>query len=138
MTLLCPSAPAGADDSIVFGVVLGDGAAPRVAYLAEPLPVTPQLLERTAPVEPNEVLRTAAPCAEGGCRHFDGASCTLASRFVDLLDAVVERPPPCSIRPRCRWWKQEGRAACDRCPQVVTESRAASAAFRRAAEPPGA
>ena len=136
MALLCPSAPAGADESIVIGVVLGDADAPRVAYLKAPLPVTPELLERTAPASPNEVLRTAAPCAEGGCRHFDGADCTLAKRFVDLLDATVDRPPPCAIRPSCRWWKQEGRAACARCPQVVTQSQSGVPAFRHAAEPP--
>jgi hypothetical protein len=34
----------------------------------------------------------------------------------------VESLPACRIRPDCRWFVQEGRAACLRCPQIVTYS----------------
>lgn len=134
--LLCPSASAAAEGSVVIGVVLGTRAAPRVAYVEAPIPVTPEIVARTAPVPPNQVLRTAATCAERACHHFDGKDCTLAARIVARLDPVVDRPPPCAIRPRCRWWRQEGRAACARCPEVVTESVPHSEAFREAAMPP--
>jgi hypothetical protein len=53
--------------------------------------------------------------------HFDGHDCRLATRLVQLLPAVVDRLPPCHVRPDCRWWQQEGKAACLRCPQVVTD-----------------
>jgi hypothetical protein len=134
--LLCPSASAEAEDAVVIGIVGGTAAAARVAYLEAPLPVTPDLLGRTAPVPPNQVLRTAARCAEGACGHYDGADCTLARRIVANLAATVDRPPPCSIRPTCRWWRQEGKAACVRCPQVATESRGGSEAFQAAARAP--
>jgi hypothetical protein len=33
---------------------------------------------------------------------------------------VVDGLPACTIRRECRWFRQEGRAACQRCPQIVT------------------
>jgi hypothetical protein len=39
---------------------------------------------------------------------------------------VVDALPACAIRPACRWWQQEGKAACQRCPQVVTQAYAPS------------
>lgn len=135
--LLCPSASAGAEDAVVIGIVLGSAEAPRVAYLEAPLPVTPDILARTAPIPPNQVLRTAARCAEGLCGHYDGSDCTLAKRIVANLEAALDRPPPCAIRPTCRWWRQEGKAACARCPEVATESWGRGAAFEAAARVPG-
>jgi hypothetical protein len=33
---------------------------------------------------------------------------------------VVDQLPACNIRAECRWFRQEGRAACLRCPQIMT------------------
>lgn len=106
----------------VFGIVNRTGEESRVAWLEKPVPVTADLLALTGPVPPARVLRIAAPCQESACCHFDGADCRLASRLVQLLPAVVEALPPCLIRPDCRWFRQEGRSACARCPQIVTDS----------------
>jgi hypothetical protein len=108
--------------SVIFGVVRGSADKPQAAYLVEPQPVTKELLEMAAPVKPTEVFRIAGPCAGCACRHFDGSNCQLARRIVNLLPAVVSTLPPCRLRPSCRWWRQEGRAACMRYPQIVTES----------------
>jgi hypothetical protein len=35
---------------------------------------------------------------------------------------VSESLPPCPIRRECRWWQQEGKAACMRCPQIITDN----------------
>ncbi|MDZ8068670.1 MAG: hypothetical protein RMY64_24065 [Nostoc sp. DedQUE08] len=70
----------------------------------------------------NVAFRTAAPCATKGCQHFDGKDCRLAMRVVENLPKVVEDLPPCSIRRDCQWWQQEGKAACMRCPQVITDN----------------
>ena len=72
---LCPSAQPDMEGAVAFGVVGGTAEEPVVSYLREPLPVTPELLQLARPVRPTEVFRFAAPCAEGGCRHFDGESC---------------------------------------------------------------
>ena len=126
---LCPSAQPHMEEARVLGVVR-DG---EVAYLAEPVPLTPELLASTAPVGPGKVLRLAGRCQESACTHFDGSKCRLATRIVELLPAVTDSLPACLIRADCRWYLQEGRAACLRCPQVVTEFNENNEAFRRAA-----
>ena len=107
---------------MAFGVIGGTSSEPRVAWIEKPVPVSDELLALTGPVEPTEVFRIAAPCQESKCCHFDGKDCRLATKLVQLLPAVTESLPPCRIRPDCRWFTQEGRAACMRCPQIVTYS----------------
>lgn len=117
---LCPSAPPHWDNGIVFGVVLGTPEQPQVKYLSEPQPASAEILALAGPVEPDEVFRITAPCAKQQCRHFDGLRCGLVQRAVQILPIVSEALPACRIRSSCQWWHQEGRAACLRCPQVVT------------------
>lgn len=133
--LLCPSAQPEFEGSVVFGVVGGTVDAPRVAHLAAPQPVTNEVLALAHPVKPTEVFRVAAPCAGTVCKHFDGTDCRLAKRIIHMLPPVVEVLPPCRIRPTCRWWQQEGKAACLRCPQIVTETYHPTEQVRRAADP---
>ena len=120
MSKLCPSAQPGMDSCRVLGVVQPDGPTPRLVYLNELLPATDDVLAMSAPLKPTEVYRLAATCAEHKCPHFDGADCRLATRIVQILPAVVEALPPCTIRKDCRWYSQEGAAACRRCPEVTT------------------
>lgn len=136
--VLCPSARPEMDGAVIFGIIQGDAEAPRAGYLAVPQAITDEVLRLADPVEPTEVFRIAAPCAASGCLHFDGGACRLARRTVQLLPIVSEALPPCRIRPRCRWWRQEGRAACLRCPQVITDNYAPTDAQRLAADPDGA
>ena len=106
----------------IFGVVSQSGGRRQVAYLRKTLPITDEVLHLADPVRPPEVFRIAAFCAGAACQHFDGVDCRLAKRTVALLAPVVDRLPACEIRPHCRWWRQEGVAACLRCPQVITEN----------------
>jgi len=123
------------DGAVVLGVVGGTAEEPRVAYLNKPQPVTEELLALAEGVESTEVIRFAAPCAGSGCQHFDGAKCKLATRVVNLLPMAVDRLPPCHLRPKCRWWRQEGRAACMRCPIIVTQSIGPSEILVKTADP---
>ncbi len=120
MAKLCPSAQPGMDQCRVLGVVQRDGPAPMLQYLNEHVPATEEVLAMAAPLKPTEVFRLAATCAEHQCPHFDGADCQLATRIVQILPAVVDTLPPCIIRKECRWYSQEGGAACHRCPEVTT------------------
>jgi hypothetical protein len=122
MSKLCPSAQPGMDNCRVLGVVQQEGPTPMVVYLSQLMPATPEVLAMAAPLKPTEVFRLAATCAEVKCPHFDGADCQLATRIVQLLPAVVDALPPCIIRQDCRWYSQEGGAACRRCPAVTTIS----------------
>jgi hypothetical protein len=123
MSKLCPSAQPGMDNCRILGVVQQDeGSAPRVVYLNEILPATDEVLALSAPLKPTEIFRLSATCAEHKCPHFDGSDCRLATRIVQILPVVVEDLPPCTIRKDCRWFSQEGGAACKRCPEVTTVS----------------
>ena len=120
MSKLCPSAQPGMDKCQVLGVVQRQGPKPMLEYLKEPLPATSDVLAMAAPLKPTEVFRLSATCAEHKCPHFDGSDCRLATRVVRMLPEVVDILPPCIIRKECRWYFQEGGAACKRCPEVTT------------------
>ena len=134
--LLCPSAQPEMPGSRVLGVIAGNAAEPQVAYLNEHLPVSPDVLALAGQVPPTQVFRFAAQCDERACMHFDGKDCKLATRIVRILPAVVDALPACRIRSTCRWYQQEGRPACFRCPQVVTLNYQPSESLRLAAEGP--
>ena len=132
--LVCPSAQPTMSDPVAFGVILGNDDEPRMVHLERPLPVTDELLALSEPVKPTEVFRFAAPCAGDACKHFDGKDCKLVERIVQILPRVASDLPACAIRSECRWWFQEGRDACLRCPQVITENYNPSEDYMRAAD----
>lgn len=134
---MCPSAPHDEHGAHVFAVVGGTLEAPSVSYLDKPVPMSQELIDMAAPVNPAEVFRISAPCAGERCGHFnaEGHSCRLATRTVKLASVVVTKPPRCAIRTECVWWAQEGVSACLRCPQVVTHDFAASEVTKEAADP---
>jgi hypothetical protein len=137
-TTLCPSSQPDKDNAVVFGVVGGTVEDPRVNYLERSQPVNEEIQQLSAPVKPTEMMRLASPCHEQGCLHFDGSDCRLAQRIVEQLPTVTETLPACQIRSSCRWWQQEGKSACLRCPQVVTENHYVSPLFERVADPSNA
>ncbi|MGG5818696.1 hypothetical protein [Falsiroseomonas sp. HW251] len=128
---LCPSAPPDWPDARLIGVAAGTAEAPAIGYTG-PMPVTPDLLALAAPVEPTEVFRFAATCQERACHHFDGRRCGLVRKVVALLPEAASDLPRCGIRRDCRWWQEEGAAACRRCPQVVTDNPAVDAGLAAA------
>ena len=104
----------------------GTPEAHRVGYLTEALPVSEELLALSGPAKPTQLFRIAAPCAGGGCKHFKDNACSLAKRIVEGVPAVVDALPACQIRPTCRWFREQGKAACFRCPLVMTDKSNAS------------
>lgn len=117
----CPSAQPDIVGSVVFGVMGGTIQEPQLMHI-EPRLLTNEVLALTQPVHPIEVFRFAAPCAGNACQHFDVSNCRLATRIVASLPTVTDNLPSCHLRPTCRWWQQEGKAACLRCPQIVTQT----------------
>lgn len=117
--LTCPSAQPDMVDARVFALVAGSADRPQLAYLKAGVnldPATVSALGETA----RHALRYAARCENSGCSHHDGQRCGLGRRITQQLDAVVDALPLCQIRPSCRWYRENGREACLRCPQVVT------------------
>ena len=121
-SLMCPSADAEMSGSVIFGIVVGTPETPHLVHLDRVKPIPPELLTLDAPVKPSEIFRIAATCIENGCKHFDGTNCRLSARIVEGLPSVTDRLPACAIRSTCRWWHQEGAAACLRCQQVVRDN----------------
>jgi hypothetical protein len=135
---VCPSSVPELVDTVVFGVVGGSVEAPRVSYLAGTIEPSRELLDLADPVAPTEVFRFAGPCVERACQQFHDGRCSIGDRLVSLAEPVVERLPRCAIRSRCRWWAENGRAACLRCPAVVTLNNAPGVQQRGVAGPLGA
>lgn len=121
-SLMCPSADAEMSGSVIFGIVVGTPEAPHLVHLDRVKPIPLELLTLDAPVKPSEIFRIAATCIENGCKHFDGNNCRLTTRIIEGLPTVTDRLPACAIRSTCRWWHQEGAAACLRCQQVVRDN----------------
>jgi hypothetical protein len=118
---LCPSAHSDAPGARLFGVQVRTAQGGRqLAYLTETHPVTEQTMNLAGQSAPHEVLRVAAHCIEGFCPHWNGQGCRLATRVATMLPPAVSAMPRCAIRPACLWFKQEGPAACVRCPQITT------------------
>jgi hypothetical protein len=133
--LLCPSSHPSVEGCQVIGIVEQAAGGPEVAYLNEHIAATPEVLDLAGPANPGEVFRLAAPCQTRTCPHFDGGACGLITSIVKTLAPVVDALPPCLIRKECRWFHQEGAAACHRCPQVVTVNRAATPHVAQPAAP---
>jgi hypothetical protein len=133
--LLCPSAQPTMPSAVAIGVIDRDGTEPEVAYLEQPLPVSDELLAMAEPVRPTEVFRFAAPCQTAACSHWSGQECKLVDRIVDIIPPASLLLPTCRIRPECRWFSQAGRAACTRCPRIVTQNEWPSEEMRTAAMP---
>ena len=71
----------------------------------------------------NERFRFASPCATKGCANWSGHHCMvldIARQFTDLQPVTSETLPACAIRPECRWFAQDGAAACQMCPKIKT------------------
>ena len=131
----CPSAQPGQEGAFAFGIVGGTVGERRVGYLEGRVPVTDELLALAGPVKPTEVFRFGAPCAGGGCSHFDGSDCRLATKLVQLMPPASKALPACQLRPDCRWWQQEGKNACFRCPVIITDCYNPSEGQKLAADP---
>jgi hypothetical protein len=136
LNLVCPSAQPGWSGANVFGVVLGTALKPAVSYLSETLPISESIVDLVKPVTVGEVVRIAAPCATHRCQHFESGGCNLGRRTIEYLEPVVDKLPRCAIRPSCRWWNEQGKEACYRCPQVVTNSFSEDEKIVKAATPP--
>lgn len=112
----CPSSVC-APGNLLIGIVMPDG---HVAGVRPPLEVDEQFTDAAAagPRPPEARFRFAGPCVEERCQHWIGRSCRIAAVTAAATGSIGPLQP-CPIRATCRWWAQEGAAACTTCPQVV-------------------
>ncbi|MFE2151524.1 hypothetical protein ACFXAO_16010 [Streptomyces lavendulae] len=118
---------------LLLGIVRPDGT---VAALRPPLLVSTEFAERAAApgLRPPEArFRFAGPCVESACTQWAAGRCSLGDVVAGLGrseraggDALT--PPPCAVRPTCRWWAQGGADACRVCPRIVHTTKASAPA----------
>jgi hypothetical protein len=116
----CPSGHC-TPGALVLGVV-HDGT---VRFVNPPLVVDEDFVTRADPVSARRRFRFAEPCREGGCVQWRDGRCTVIDDVLDEAPApaATDGPlPTCRIRPTCRWFAQSGRAACQSCRLVITET----------------
>ena len=131
--LTCPSAHPDMADAKVFGVLDGTPDEPRISYLRSDAKVGAEVIGALQ-VDPVSVFRFSAQCETTRCAQFDGHACGLGKRIVEGLSPIVDALPPCQIRATCRWYAENGSAACLRCPQIVTLVRRDSSRLSRVAQ----
>lgn len=118
--LACPSAPARPGSSLL-AIVGSDG---RLAHLSPPIPVDEAFVAAASRHgAPETRMRFTSPCLEAGCAQWTGSSCGVIEQVLatGAHDGQPTRLPRCDIRSGCRWYRQEGGAACRACPLVLTD-----------------
>lgn len=116
----CPSAPYQDPEARLFGVVLEEDGETRVAYLQKDAALPDDFDPTSLGVDPAYALRFAAPCANMGCGQWREGGCGLGKAIVEQLAPVVDIAPTCMLRKTCRWYAENGKASCLRCPKITT------------------
>lgn len=118
--LLCPSAQPEMENATVLGVFEGTEKDRRLSYANESIRVTRELLDSVDGVPATLVYRFAAKCLGNNCVQYGSGHCRLGKQLSNALRTTTDKIPPCTIRSNCRWYNENGTAACLRCSQVVT------------------
>ena len=107
--------------SLLIGIVMPDG---HVCSMDPPLEIDAGFVDKASadldhPAESR--FRFAGACVTTGCQQWRNEQCQVgrAAAIVAERLEITEELPRCAIRSRCRWWRQEGRAACAACAWVV-------------------
>jgi len=114
----CPSS-LGQVGSNVLGVVNPSGT---IGFFKQPIEVTPEFLEDAGDNESLERrFRFSNKCVQSGCKQWTGKECGVIKAVLALESIPAKKDlPDCSIRKTCRWFSQEGPAACNGCRYVIT------------------
>jgi hypothetical protein len=112
----------------LLGVIDENG---RVGYLTPAITVDQEFVEKAKQGRsPRKRFRFAGPCVEESCAQWTGSRCGVIDTVFDAVQTLAPAParpdgvlPHCAIRSSCRWFAQEGAAACAACPFVITDCR---------------
>ncbi|MDB5282471.1 MAG: hypothetical protein JWO06_1546 [Bacteroidota bacterium] len=121
--ILCPSSKC-AEGSKLIGLVKEDG---HVDMLETPLEITEDFIKAAAEGRnPQSRFRFSNNCVQGACKQWTGSRCGVVDGILDHVaqgktKVEVQAIKDCAIRPVCRWYNQNGLAACEICPLVITD-----------------
>lgn len=125
MTKRCPSAECSSGNWL-FGLVRGDGT---VGRLTPPVKIDKEFVDiANLGRDPQKRFRFVGDCVEKRCEHWNEKKCQIAKQIVtaiesDVAQEPIREPQKCSFRPECRWFSQEGWAACGVCLHVITAGK---------------
>jgi hypothetical protein len=111
----CPSMLPGLARGVIAKVVRNDE---RLRFLAEEIPVPAAL---PLAVDSETVLKRArfvGACRTDECGHWTGVTCRLGHAIASVEIQSSSKVAPCAIRSSCRWFKENGSAACAPCQHV--------------------
>ena len=122
MSAHCTHCPSGQceEGAQLLGVVQADGT---IGYLGQPIPIDADFVAtaRTGR-SPERRFRFTSKCVEGACQQWTGTRCGVIDKMIEALQPVDEATlPRCGIRSYCRWFHQNGVAACRTCRLVITD-----------------
>jgi len=145
---MCPSTPAS-NATVFLGMITPAG---RVAYVTPAMPAGVVLGTADAggagtgagpagSLESGSLesrYRFAGPCVTSSCGFWTGEHCGLGARLVESYrevqatnpDGVRAELPKCAIRRTCRWFAEQGAAACSPCSYVSTDVKPTAGASR--------
>ncbi|HEX5543593.1 MAG TPA: hypothetical protein VFX60_18920 [Micromonospora sp.] len=123
---MCPSTPVS-NSTVFLGMITPAG---RVAYVTPAVP-TENVLDTLSADEAGRPLekgyRFAGPCVTSSCGYWTGDHCGLgakvAASYREVTDPADDALPKCAIRRDCRWFAEQGRAACTPCSYIATDAR---------------
>jgi hypothetical protein len=111
----CPSMLPGLARGVIAKVVKNEE---RLKFLAEEISVPTSL---SLAVDSETVLKRArfvGLCRTVECGHWTGVSCRLGHAIASVEVQSAGELAPCAIRSSCRWFKENGSAACAPCQHV--------------------
>jgi hypothetical protein len=125
--LTCPSASCE-PGATLLGLIDENG---RVGYLTPAITIDHEFVEKVERGRsPRKRFRFAGPCVEEKCVQWTGSRCGVIDTVFEAVERLDPEPalekdslPHCAIRSSCRWFAQEGEAACAACPFVITDCR---------------
>jgi len=124
--VLCPSARCR-EGAVLLGIVGSNGI---LGYVTPQATIDAEFVGRVgAGRSPGKRFRFAEPCVTERCVHWAGNECRVIEDVIAQFghsehpeEATLGRVlPRCSIRPRCRWFRQRGGEACSVCPLVIRD-----------------
>jgi len=116
----CPSARCK-PGATLLGVVREDGT---IGFLPAGLEVDEDFVRIARQGRnPESRFRFADRCVELACHQWKDHHCTIPEKVRGRLEALPESGDlaDCAIRDHCRWYRQDGPAACGICPLVITD-----------------
>jgi hypothetical protein len=109
--------PSSADNSVryVIGRRREDGT---TQFAKELVPAGPEVTEYIRFVNDDYAYRFGGVCMQGDCRHWAGG-CELGASVTKVaIEKKLNPRDPCAFKILCRWFAENGAAACGGCTYV--------------------